>query len=145
MCLPSSLIQRSLYWDEWIAAGVTQCCVACQGLLKDVHWPWRGKTYSTPSPLRRRASLILRSIWGFIVEHKARENPKRYGFRLPYRRVFFIIGLSAFSYVTWHEFHTIETSNAKEEVKSFLESLHENVTWPSDQDGGTIFDQAFHE
>ncbi|EDQ86537.1 uncharacterized protein MONBRDRAFT_10909 [Monosiga brevicollis MX1] len=86
----------------------------------------------------------VQPVLDWASERKERADPATYGLRLPFRRLFFLVGVASVWYIVFHTLHEVETTTTKETVIEWIQHLHMNVTWPPDSEGGNIFDPAFH-
>ena len=83
-----------------------------------------------------------------LVNHWVFEKTERsfhdiFGKRVAKRRFFLIVGGTANLYANINLLHDVLNITVKEYVINVLNDLDIGVTWPDDENGGTIFDDAF--
>eukprot|EP00003_Mantamonas_plastica_P024309 TRINITY_DN450_c0_g1_i6.p1 TRINITY_DN450_c0_g1~~TRINITY_DN450_c0_g1_i6.p1 ORF type:complete len:726 (-),score=216.02 TRINITY_DN450_c0_g1_i6:338-2515(-) len=92
---------------------------------------------------RARFGYVFIRMWHFLSEKHEREDPKTYGERVHFRRIFLIVGLVFYGWLTFNELHIVQTTKVKDQVKKLLAKSGVGLTWPDNGHGGTIFDDAF--
>ena len=86
-------------------------------------------------------------VWVFIYwlfEIEERQKPLIFGERILLRRLFLTCGTIFYSYIILKTFfEDILGESVKHQVINLLNSLDIGVTWPDDENGGTLFDSTF--
>lgn len=87
-------------------------------------------------------------VWVFIfwlLEIEERRKPGAFGERIYGRRFFLVVGTICYSYIILKTFfNRILKESVKDEFIHFLNSLHISVTWPDNENGGTLLDNTFN-
>eukprot|EP01084_Bolivina_argentea_P019510 36266_1 len=82
-------------------------------------------------------------FYWWLFEKREIKLPKRYGERVYLRRLFLILGTTAYGYVSIHSLWNLIHLTVKQEVINFFNDMSYNVSWPDDDEGGTLFDSTF--
>ena len=97
--------------------------------------------------LSRRPSALRSACRFFWVEIVAERTETidfvTFGRRLPYRRIWLLLGLGAYSYLVFSQLSTLLDTTVRGELNGLFDEMGWNVTWPDGGNGTTIFDQAF--
>jgi hypothetical protein len=78
---------------------------------------------------------------GWLMEETEQRNFPLYGRRVSPRRLCLVIGLVSQVYLTYHYFLDC-LQDARQAIQSMLDSADLQVTWPSDDAGGSLFDES---
>jgi hypothetical protein len=79
-------------------------------------------------------------LYYFLAEYKEQENPKKYGRRVEYRRIFLIGGTGFLTYIVYNAWITYPENEGKELFLNLINELGIELMWPQN---GTIFDDVF--
>ena len=85
----------------------------------------------------------LGRLWDFVTEKAEAADMTLYGQRVPFRRVFLLLGLAAYTYIVATRLNFYLHVSAREQTARILDSLVSGgFTWPPD--GMEILDEFFH-
>eukprot|EP01084_Bolivina_argentea_P019509 36262_1 len=82
-------------------------------------------------------------IWWWLMEKREIQNPSKYGERVALRRLFLLIGTASYGYLSIKAFIDCLNITVKQMVVNFFDHLGIGMTWPDDDNGGTLFDSTF--
>eukprot|EP01084_Bolivina_argentea_P019511 36267_1 len=78
-----------------------------------------------------------------LLEKTEIQEPRKYGERVKYRRLFLTLGVISYGYVSIKAFCDAIRLTVKQEVINFFNDIGANVSWPDDDSGGTLFNSTF--
>lgn len=79
-------------------------------------------------------------LFHFVMESKEYNEPHLYGWRIKFRRVFLLLGVITFTYLTVYTAFSTQDYSSKDEIQRLLDYAGTNLTWP---DSGSVLDDVF--
>ncbi|CAM6054765.1 unnamed protein product, partial [Sphagnum tenellum] len=85
--------------------------------------------------------ILMRWIWLLLIERLEYNDPSTYGWRVMFRRMFLLTGITFLTFVTYQLTIDTHTFDSKVEIQKLLVYAGANLTWP---EGDSALDDAFN-